>query len=105
MASLSQCLTSALGLGWALGPACWNWVTEVRWTRPWAADWAQASRTLECGLGGGRSPHRGHQGQGFTAGCREPSPAFTSALPWGDPPGKAPCLCSSSPIPFLEKSG
>ena len=76
MASLGQCLRLALGLGWAvlaswasacgsshtlssvvrhwapwvrrrrLGPACWNWVMAVRWTRPPVAEWAQASRTL-----------------------------------------------------------
>lgn len=76
LASLSGCLRRVLGLGravlafwasargsrhtlssavrhwaqWAcrrrLCPACWNWVMVTRWTRPWAADWAQIARTL-----------------------------------------------------------
>lgn len=76
LASLGQCRSGALGLGWAvlaswasapdsnhtrssavrhwaqwvcrrrLAPAWWNWVMVARWTWRWAADWSQASRTL-----------------------------------------------------------
>lgn len=94
MANLGQCLRAALGQGWAvrasafgsshtlsravlpwaqwvrrrrLGPACWNWMMTALWTRPWAAAWAQASRTL-AGRGGARRGGVGGREEAIRAG-------------------------------------
>ena len=134
MANLGQCPRAALGQGWAvrasafgsshtlsravlpwaqwvrrrrLGPACWNWMMTALWTRPWAAAWAQASRTLagQGGGGGGGGQGGGHQGRARTPQRAAGSPSLPSPVlcRWG--PGKALCLCSSSPIPLRQKSG
>lgn len=48
----SSCMLSDAVCLWAqqvrkghLTPVHWNWAMAACWTRPWAADWAQASRT------------------------------------------------------------
>ena len=101
-ASLGQCLGSAPGLGWAvlvswasirgpshtlssalrhraqwvhrrcLCPTCWDWVMATPCTRPWEADWAQASRTL----GEREEPTP----KAVRARALWPSPALASAL-------------------------